>query len=154
MNHRGTVATTNRRRILLGNIEAFGTMFVKLNFSQSKKGESTKKRKSLSADRKRKEIQKLKCENENLRRKTKRFYKRIQDKKQRKTKSFSPNLPETSPSEIQNEPFTPKRKVDLGIREAGVSPSVIPKPIRNKLLFMNVISEEEIKIASKNSNRQ
>ena len=51
MNHRGTFATTNRRRTLLENIEAFGTMFVKLDFSQPKKGESTKKRKRLSADR-------------------------------------------------------------------------------------------------------
>ena len=40
MNHRGTVATTNRRRTLLGNIEGFGKMFVKPNFSQPKKGES------------------------------------------------------------------------------------------------------------------
>ena len=39
------------------------------------------------------------------------------------------------------------------IGEAGVSPSVIPEPIRNKLLFANVISEE-IKIASKNSNNE
>ena len=90
----------------------------------------------------------MKCENENLRRKTRRLYKRIQDKKQQKTEGFSPNLPE---SEIQNEPSTPKRKVDSEIREAGFSPSAIPKPIRNKFLFANVISEE-IKIASKNSN--
>ena len=143
----------NRRRTLLGNIEAFGTTFVKLNFSQPKKGKSTKKRKRLSADRKRKEIQKLKCENENLRRKTKRLYKRIQDKIQRETEGFSPNLPETSPSKIQNEPFKPKRKVDSEIREAWVSLSVIPKPIKNKLLFANVIPEE-IKIASKNSNSE
>ena len=153
MNHRGTAATTNRIRTLLENIEAFGIMFVKLNFSQPKKGESTKKRKRLSADRIRKEIQKLKCENENLRRKTKRLYKGIQRQKTAKTEGFSPNLPETFPSEIQNEPFTPTRKVDSEIREAGVSPSVIPKPIRNKLLFANVISEE-IKIASKNSNNE
>ena len=41
--------------------------------------------------------------------------------------------------------------MDSEIREVGVSPSVIPKPIRNKLLFANVISEK-INIASKNSN--
>ena len=73
MHHKGIVATTNRRRTLLGDIEESGTMFVKLNFSQPKKGESTKKRRRLSADRKRKEIQKLKCENENLKRKTERL---------------------------------------------------------------------------------
>ena len=146
-------AATNRKRTLLGNIEASGTMFVKLNFSQPKKGESTKKRKRLSAERKRKEIQKLKCKNESLKRKTERLYKRIQRQKIAKTEGSSPNLPETSPSEIQNETFTPRRKVDSEIREAGVSPSVKPKPIRNKLLFANVISEE-IKIASKNSNNE
>ena len=43
--------------------------------------------------------------------------------------------------------------MDSEIREAGVSSSVIPKPIRNKHLFANVISEE-IKIASKNSNNE
>ena len=43
--------------------------------------------------------------------------------------------------------------MDSKIREAGVSRSVIPKPIRNKLLIANVISEE-IKIASKNSNNE
>ena len=43
--------------------------------------------------------------------------------------------------------------MDSEIREAGVSPSVIPEPIKNKLLFANVISEE-IKIASKNSNNE
>ena len=32
-----TVVTTNWRRTLLGNMEASGTMFVKLNFSQPKK---------------------------------------------------------------------------------------------------------------------
>ena len=95
----------------------------------------------------------MKCENENLSRKTKRLCKRIQRQKTAKTEGFSPSLPETSPSEIQNEPFTPKRKVDSEIREAGVSPSVIPKPIRNKLLFANVISEE-IKIASKSSKNE
>ena len=43
--------------------------------------------------------------------------------------------------------------MDSEIKEAGVSPSVIPKPIRNKLLIADVISEE-IKIASKNSNNE
>ena len=126
-------------------------MFVKLNFSQSKKRESTKKRKRLSADRKRKKIQKLKCENENLRRNTMRFYKRIQGKKQRKTEGFSPNLPETSPSEIQNEPFTPKRKVDSEIREAGVSPGVIPgdqQAIRNVISGSTVKKYREMKTLS------
>ena len=59
MNHRGTVATKNLKRTLLGNTETSEIMFVKLNFSKPKKGESTKKRKRLSADRKSKEIQKL-----------------------------------------------------------------------------------------------
>ena len=95
----------------------------------------------------------MKCENENLRRETKRIYKRIQRQKTAQTEGFSPNLPEPSSFEIQNEPFTPKRKVDSEIREAGVSPSVIPKPIRNKLFFANVISEE-ITIASKNNNNE
>ena len=140
MNHIGTVQkTTNRRRTLLENIEASGTMSV---FSQSKKGESTKKRKRLPADRKRKEIQKLKCENGSLKRKTERLYKRIQRQKTAKTEGSTPSPPEASPSEIQNESFTPRRKVDSEIREAGVSPSVIPKSIRNKFLFANVISEE------------
>ena len=55
MNHGGTAATTNQKRTLLGNIEASGTMFVKLNFSQLKRGESTKKRKRPSADRQKEE---------------------------------------------------------------------------------------------------
>ena len=46
--------------------------------------------------------------------------------------------------------MTPRRKVHSEIRKARVSPSVIPKPIKNQLLFANVISEE-IKEASKNS---
>ena len=94
MNHRGTVATTNRRRTLLGNIEASGTMFVKLNLSTPKKGESTEKGTRLSADIKSKEIQKLECENESLKRKTERLYKKIQRQKTAKTEGSSPNLPE------------------------------------------------------------
>ena len=43
--------------------------------------------------------------------------------------------------------------MDSEIREAGVSPSIIPKPIRNKLLFANVISEG-INIASRHSNNE
>ena len=86
MRLQGTVATTNWRRTLLRNIEASWTMFVKLNFSQPKKGESTKKQKRLSADRKRKEIQKLKCENESLKRKTEDFIGESKDKKQCKPK--------------------------------------------------------------------
>ena len=43
--------------------------------------------------------------------------------------------------------------MDSENREAGVGPSVILKPIRNKLPFANVISEE-IKIASKNNNSE
>ena len=43
--------------------------------------------------------------------------------------------------------------MDSEIREAGVSPSVIPEPIRNKFLFANGISEE-IKITSKNNNNE
>ena len=60
------------------------------------------------------------------------------------------DLPETSSMEIQSEPMTPRKKVNSEIRKAGVSPRVIPKPIKNQLLFANVISEE-IKEASKNS---
>ena len=90
MNHRRTVVTTNRRRTLLENIEASETMFVKLNFSQPKKGESTKKRKRLSADRKREEIQKLKCENESLKRKTERLYKSLEKKTPRGLKTMVP----------------------------------------------------------------
>ena len=73
MRFEGSLALTNQRRTLSGNIEASGTMFVKLNFSQPKKGESTKKRKRLASDRKRKEIQRLKGENEKLKRKTERL---------------------------------------------------------------------------------
>ena len=91
----------------------------------------------------------MKCENKSLKRKTE----RIQRQKTAKTEGSSPNLPETSPFQIQNEPFTPRTKVDSELREAGVSPSVIPKPIRNKLLFANVISEE-IKIVSISSNNE
>ena len=53
MNHRGTVATKKPEKNIVGKIEAPGTMFVTLNFSNPKQGGSTKKRKRLSADRKR-----------------------------------------------------------------------------------------------------
>ena len=48
---------------------------------------------------------------------------------------------------------TPRSKVDAEIRDSGVSLGVIPKPIRNKLLFENALSEE-IKVARKNTNDQ
>ena len=66
----------------------------------------------------------------------------MQRQKTDKFKGSPADLPETSSMEIQTEPMTPRRKVNSEIRKAGVSPSVIPKPIKNQLLFANVISEE------------
>ena len=98
----------------------------------------------------------MKCEIKNcsrLKRKTERLYKRIQRQKTAKPKVPLQIYLKHLHKRFKNEPFTPRRKVDSEIREAGVSPSVIPKPIRNKLLFANGISEE-IKITSENNNNE
>ena len=67
--------------------------------------------------------------------------------------STSGSTSESSSFQNQSEATTPRSKVDAEIRDSGVSLSVIPKPIRNKLLIANALSEE-IKVARKNTNDQ
>ena len=118
----------------------------------------------MLADRKRKAVEKLQDENKKLKRKTERLYKQLQRKKKKNSttsfrtttlsaSSISGSTSESPSFQSQSEATTPRSKVDAEIRDSGVSPSVIPKPIRNKLLFANALSEE-IKVARKNTNDQ
>ena len=61
--------------------------------------------------------------------------------------------PRSSSLQNQSEATTPRSKVDEEIRDSGVSLSVIPKPIKNKPLFANALSEE-IKVERKSTNDQ
>ena len=109
-------------------------------------------------------MEKLQDENKNLKRNTERLCKQLQRKKKNnltissKTTSLSASSTSGSTSKSssfqnQSEATTPRSKVDAEMRDSGFSPSVIPKPIRNKLLFTNALTEE-INVARKNTNNQ
>ena len=160
----GTLATTNDNTTLPGNLQTPGTMVVKLDFRQPKKSNSSRKRERLLADRRRKAVEKLQDENKKLKRKTERLYKQLKRKKKKNSttsfrtttlsaSSISGSTSESSSFQSQSEATRPGSKIDAEIRDSCVSPSVIPKPIRNKLLFANALSEEK-KIARKNTNDQ
>ena len=137
----GTLATTNDNTTLPGNLQTPGTMVVKLDFRQRKKSNSSRKRERLLADRRRKAVEKLQDENKKLKRKTERLYKQLQRKKKKNlttpfrtttlsASSTSGSTSESSSFQSQSEATTPRSKVDAEIRDSGVSPSVIPKPIK------------------------
>ena len=147
-----------------GNLQTSGTMVVKLDFRQPKKSNSSGKRERLLANRRRKDVQKLQDENKNLKCKTERLYKQLQRKKTKNStipsrttslSALSTSGPTSKSSSFQNqsEATTPRSKIDAEMRDSGLSLSVIPKPIRNKLLFANALTEE-IKVAGKNANDQ
>ena len=139
-------------------------MVVKLDFRQPKKSNSSGKRERLLANRRRKDVEQLQDENKNLKCKTERLCKQLQRKKTKNSTipsrttslsalSTSGSTSKSSSFQNQSEATTPRSKIDAEMRDSGLSPNVIPKPIRNKLLFANALTEE-IKVAGKNTNDQ
>ena len=106
-----------------------------------------RKRISRATSRNWREIQKLKAENESLRKRVSTFQKRCQRLKKTKVESRISENPGHESGD-SNQTFTPRKRVATELREAGVSPSKIPKTIKDKLLFNHVVTDE-IKAARK-----
>ena len=97
----------------------------------------------------RRTIADLSGKNEQLNRKIKTVSKRYQ-RLVNMVKKTQPNesIPSTSPS-VENTPststpvvFTPRKRTMTEIREEGLTPRKVPRKIKEKLLFANVITEE------------
>ena len=84
---------------------------------------------------------KIKGENESLRKRVSTFQKRCQRLKKTKVESRISENPGHESGD-SNQTFTPQKQVAMELREAGVSPSKIPKTIKDKLLFNHVVTDE------------
>ena len=122
-----------------------------VNFNFKKGKNMARKRISRQVTSAKRKINKLTEENETLKKTVSWLYKRST----RKSKdSSASSVPVMSRVEEQQsaDALTPRRRTDKEIRDSGASPSMLPKPIRRKLLAANLLSDE-IKISASENKR-
>ena len=117
-------------------------LIVKLPSLESKK--RSRKRISRSTSKSRRVIKKLEEENKNLERKYKKVSKRYERLSKKTTVDSSPSQASTSKDSPDNrrENMTPRKRALQEIRDEGLSPSKIPKILKEKVIVASVIAEE------------
>lgn len=120
----------------------YSPLIVKLPSLESKK--RTRKRISRSTSKSRRVIKKLEEENKNLQRKYKKVSKRYERLSKKTKVDNSTQRASTSHDDPENqrENMTPRKRALQDIRDEGLSPSKIPKILKEKVVVANVLAQE------------
>ena len=123
-----------------------------VNFNIKKGKNMARKRISRQVASAKRKINKLTEENETFKKTVSWLYKRSTQKSKDSSDNSVPVMPRVEEQQSADA-LTPRRRTDKEIRDSGASPSMLPKPIRRKLLAANLLLDE-IKISASENKRQ